>query len=285
MMAGAGCVVVPAPLESHYNQGVENYDQGNYAQSIEHYKLALSRNPDDRFAKYNLAVVYQDQGKFDRALELYQGILKQEENTNSRINLAAIHSARGDNARAIEELKTAARNNPDSAHPLSILGEYLVRENRLEEADQAYREALRIDDRHALTHHRLGQLEIRRGHKESGLDHLRAAVDLDPEQPVFLETLGEEQARAGNLTEAIHSYERASVLEPDREDLLVRLGDLYHKKKLYREAVTRYWEALSIRDENPHVHRKLAEIFEHLSRAAREKLEVIQQQGSLAQTP
>ena len=281
----SGCIVVPAPIESHYNRGVEQYDKGNYAKSIEHYKRALSRNPNDSFAKYNLAVVYQDQGKHDRALELYREILKKEEHSNSRVNIAAIYSTQGKTGKAIEELKTAAQSNPDTAHPLSALGEYLVRENRLEEAGQAYRKALRIDDRHALTQHRLGKLDIKRGRTESGLDRLRKAVELAPGQTLFLETLGEEYARTGNPSEAIHSFERASVLEPDREYFFVRLGDLYKKNEQYQKAIVRYWSALSINDGNPHVHRNLAEIFEHLARTEKKKLGVIQQKGALAQTP
>ncbi len=281
----SGCFTVPPPIESHFNRGVELYDEGKYAEAIEEYKLALRRDPDDLFAKYNLAVVYQDQEKYDRAEKLYREILDQTEDTRSRVNLAAIHYVRGDREAAYAELKQAARHNPDSAVPWSALGEYRQREKDFDRAENHYLQALEIDDQHAPTHHRLGRLLCETERPGPCRTHLEKAVALEPEEPLYLDTLAGFHETQGEAYEAIHLLERLSVLEPDREEIYVRLGDLYRSKGHYPEAVKRYWSALALRRDNPHVHRNLQEIFETLADQEKEELERIENQSSFAKTP
>jgi tetratricopeptide (TPR) repeat protein len=281
----AGCVNYPAPTESHYNQGVELYDQGKHALAIEQYKLALRKNPDNAFAMYNLAVVYQDQGKLEEAIQLYQKILKNTEDTNSRINLASIYYDRGDRDLAFIELQTATDNNQDSAEPLSVRGEYLEREGSLEKAAGKYVQALAIDDQHAQTYFRLGRTYCKQDKPGPCLEKLEKAVDLKPKTPIYLEALAAQYEKEGNPTEAIHLLERASVLEPDRADIFARLGDLYKSEKLYQNALKRYWSAIAIKDDNPDIHRSLAEIYGWLGEKEFQQLKRLDDQNSLAKKP
>lgn len=281
----AGCVNYPAPTESHYNKGVELYDQGKRAEAIEQYKLALRKNSGNAFAMYNLAVVYQDQGKFEEAIRLYQKILANTEDTNSRINLAAIYYDRGDRDLAFKELQTAADNNRDSAEPLSIRGEYLEREGALIKATGKYVQALAIDDQHALTYFRLGRVYCKQNKHDSCREKLEKAVDLEPKTPIYLEALAAQYEEKGNLAEAIHLLERTSVLEPDRADIFARLGDLYKSEKLYQNALKRYWSAIAIKDDNPDIHRSLAEIYGWLGEREFQQLKRLDDQNSLAKKP
>lgn len=280
-----GCFNKPAPVESYYNRGVELYDQGKYAKAIDAYKLALRKNPKDLFAKYNLAVVYQDQGKHDEALDLYQEILQNTEDTNSRINIAAIYYDRGDQERAIQELKTAAENNRDSAEPSSALGEYLERQKLLEPAEKKYREALSIDDQHALTYYRIGRLYCHQEKTGPCLENLKKAVELSPETPGYLEALAIQHGKQSQPLEAINLLEQVSVLQPERVDIFIWLGNLYKSEHLYKNAIQRYWSAIAIEDNDPNVHRSLAEIYGLLSEMEIQELEQREDQRSLAKSP
>ena len=284
-LAWTGCVNYPAPTESHFNRGVELYDQGKLAEAIDEYKLALRKNPGDPFALYNLAVVYQDQGKHEEAIALYRKILANTEDTNSRINLAAIYYDRGDHDLAFKELALAAEKNRDSAEPLSVWGEYLEREEKLKEAEIKYVKALAIDDQHALTHHRLGRLYCKQEKSGACLEKLATAVELMPKTPAYLEALAAQNDKQGNFNEAINLLERVSVLQPDRADVYVWLGNLYKSENRYQYALRRYWSALAIKDDNPNVHRSLAEIYGWLSELELQKLEKLEDQSSLAKNP
>ena len=280
-----GCANVPAPIESHFNKGVEHYDSQEYAKAIEEYKLALRENPDNTFAMYNLAVVYQDQGKADLAEKLYQDILKITEDTFSRINLAGIHYDKGNTDEAFKQLEIATNKNPDSAHPLSVLGEFKERKGMLAEAEQKYLKALSIDNRHAPTHYRLGRLHLKREKFAQGIEHLKQSIELDAENPAYLETLGAEYERSGNYLEAVNYFERASVLQPNQLEIYVKLGDLYKKEKLFQQALSRYWSALALKDDDPYVHRSILDIYKVLSDQEIEKLKILEGQSSFARNP
>ncbi len=280
-----GCANVPAPIEGNFNRGVEHYDNGQLAKAIEEYKLALRKNPNDTFAMYNLAIVYQDQGKTDQAKNLYQDILKITEDTFSRINLAGIYYNNGNPDEAFNLLETAAKKNPDSAHPLSVLGELKERQGKLAEAEQSYIKALSIDDKHALTHYRLGRLHIKREKFSTGIEHLKQSIELEDENPAYLETLGAEYERSGNHLEALSYFERVSVLEPNRLEIYVKLGDLYKKEKMYQEALSRYWTAMAMKNDDPYVHRSILDIYKILSDQEIEKLKTLEGQSSFARNP
>ena len=280
-----GCSNVPAPIDSHFNKGVEHYDNQHYAKAIEEYKLALRKNANDTFAMYNLAVVYQDQGKTNQAKNLYRDVLKIVEDSFSRINLAGIFYNKGNHDEAFRQLETAADKNPDSAHPLSVLGEFKEREGKLAEAEQNYLKALSIDNQHAPTHYRLGRLHLKREKFAKGIEHLKQASDLEAENPAYLETLGAEYERSGDYLEAVNFYERVSVLEPDRLDIYVKLGDLYKKKTMFREALSRYWSALALKNDDPYIHRSVLEIYKILSEHEKEQLKTLEGQSSFARNP
>ena len=280
-----GCANVPAPIDSHFNKGVEHHDNQEMAKAIEEYKLALRQNPNDTFAMYNLAVVYQDRGKTDQAENLYRDVLKIIEDSFSRINLAGIFYNRGNHDEAFRQLETAADKNPDSAHPLSVLGEFKEREGKLAEAEQKYLKALSIDNRHALTHFRLGRLHLKREKFAQGIEHLKQASDLEAENPTYLETLAAEYERSGDYLEAVNFFERVSVLEPDRLDIYVKLGDLYKKKTMFRQALSRYWSALALKNDDPYIHRSVLEIYTILSEHEKEQLKTLEGQSSFARNP
>ncbi len=280
-----GCANVPAPIDSHFNKGVEHYDNQDMAKAIEEYKLALRQSPKNTFAMYNLAVVYQDQGKTGQAENLYHDVLKIIEDTFSRINLAGIHYNKGNHDEAFRQLEMAANKNPDSAHPLSVLGEFKERQGKLAEAEQKYLKALSVDDRHALTHYRLGRLHLKREKFAQGIEHLRQAIDLEAENPAYLETLGAEYERSGDYLEAVNFFERVSVLEPDRLDIYIKLGDLYKKKTMFKEALARYWSALALKNDDPYIHRSVLEIYKILSEHEKERLKTLEGQNSFAHNP
>jgi len=212
-------------------------------------------------------------------------VLKIVEDSFSRINLAGIFYNKGNHDEAFRQLETAADKNPDSAHPLSVLGEFKEREGKLAEAEQNYLKALSIDNQHAPTHYRLGRLHLKREKFVKGIEHLKQASDLEAENPAYLETLGAEYERSGDYLETVNFYERVSVLEPDRLDIYVKLGDLYKKKTMFREALSRYWSALALKNDDPYIHRSVLEIYKILSEHEKEQLKTLEGQNSFARNP
>jgi tetratricopeptide (TPR) repeat protein len=272
-----GCFNMPPPGESSYNKGVDLYDEGKYAEAIEQYKLELKLNPDNQFARYNLAVAQHDLGHDDEAEKLYREILVSEEDTNSRINLATIYMARGQENAAFDELRLAAKNNPDSPKPLSVLGEYQERKSMFSEAEKNYNAAIRIDGQHAFSHFRLGRLNLSQGKTDEAITSINTAISLDPEIVEFYETQSKAYIKNGSNSQAINMLEQASTLEPENIGYYVQLGDLYKEEGDNQNAVKNYWEAIDVCksqqscQDDPAVHKRLEETLVLLTKEAQEK--------------
>jgi len=278
----SACVVVPAPIESHFNRGVDLYDQGEYSKAIEQYKLALISHPEDHFASYNLAVAYQDQGKTSKAEELYKKVLSVREDASSRINLAAIYMDQGKTEEALSQLRVAAEADADNPNPSSVLGEYLERLGKLAESEKYYKKALGIDEKHGPTHYRLGKFFIKKNDFDKAQIHLKRATELNPKEPTYLEELAKEEKRRENPMEAIALYERVSLLEPDRAQIWVQLGELYKQNGYFNQAAMRFWTALDLDRNNPAIHRALLEIYQKLSRREKDSIQAIETNSTIA---
>lgn len=284
----SGCFDMPPPGDSHYNKGVDLYDDEKYADAIDEYKLELRHNPGNQFARYNLAVAHQDLRHDDEAEKLYRKILETTEDTESRINLSTIYFSRGQEEAAFSELKLAARHNTDSPKPLSVLGEFQERKGLLDAAEKNYHAALRIDDQHAITHYRLGRLYLARGETGRAISSLNTAIGLDPEAAMYYETQGEAYIKNGSDSQAINMLEQASALKPDNVELYVQLGGLYEGVADYKNAVKNYWEAVAACQakpgcaDDPAVHRDLEKIHLILARQAKEKQATLGQGRAVA---
>ncbi len=278
----SACVVIPAPIESHFNRGVDYYDQGEYSKAIEQYKLALISHPEDHFASYNLAVAYQDQGKTLKAEELYKKVLATREDAASRINLAAIYMEQGKTEEALSQLRIAVEADNDNPNPASVLGEYLERLGKTAESEKFYKKALNIDEKHEPTHYRLGKFFIKQNAFDKAQIHLKRAAELNPKEPTYLEELAKEEKRRENAMEAIALYERISLLQPDRPEIWVQLGDLYKQNGYFNKAAIRFWTALDLDQNNPAIHRALLEIYQKLSKREKESIQAIETKNTIA---
>ncbi len=278
----SACVVVPAPIESHFNRGVDFYDQGEYGKAIEQYKLALISHPEDHFASYNLAVTYQDQGKTSKAEELYKKVLAVREDAGSRINLAAIYMNQGKTEEALSQLRIAVEADSDNPNPSSVLGEYLERLGKLSESEKFYKKALEIDEKHGPTHYRLGKFFIKQNAFDKAQIHLKRAAELNPKEPTYLEELAKEEKRRENPMEAIALYERVSLLKPDQPEIWVQLGDLYKENGYFNQAAIRFWTALDLDRNNPSVQRALLEVYQKLSKREKDSIQAIETKNTIA---
>ncbi|MGA2402481.1 MAG: tetratricopeptide repeat protein, partial [Syntrophobacteraceae bacterium] len=79
-----------------YNRAVEQYSIGHVAESVEAYRQSIILNPSDPLPQFNLAVIYQDQGKLDQAEKLYMAIIERNKDfAPAWSNLASIQEKRG----------------------------------------------------------------------------------------------------------------------------------------------------------------------------------------------
>jgi len=96
------------------------------------------------------------------------------------------------------------------------LANYHEQANRPAQAEQAYRQALKLSPKHLGAHLNYARFKDRQGQSQAALELYQKAARLHPSEPVVFNDLGLFYARQGKNKEAVQAYERAIQLQPKR---------------------------------------------------------------------
>ncbi|MCK9989769.1 MAG: hypothetical protein RugAbin2_00783 [Rugosibacter sp.] len=131
----------PQKIDPALIRGFEAFQQGDLAAAQSEYNRAFQADPYNTDALHGLAAIAQKQEHVDQAARLYQKIL--EANPQDAVAQAALMNLRSQNDPAMAEtrLKILSRNQPELAAPAFALGNLYVKQNRWQEAQQAYFQA------------------------------------------------------------------------------------------------------------------------------------------------
>ena len=126
---------------------------------------------------FSQAVVAFEQGKFERAKELFTAAIDADEER------ALAHSKRGvcrlrcgDPSGAEQDFRAALCVDDRCLSAIVNLGNLMLERGMLDEAQQYYESALRIDETYAFAHYNLGVLHRRRGNFAASVQELRLAA-------------------------------------------------------------------------------------------------------------
>ncbi len=155
-----------------------------------------------------------------------------------------------------EEGERAARawvaEEPDSANANFVLGSYLDRLGRFEEAELALERTIALDPAHANALNYLGySLADRDRELERALGLIRRALELDRHNGAYLDSLGWVYYRMGRYAEAVVPLEQAARELPVDPTVLDHLGDVYRKLDRVDLAVATWRRALRAKPEDP----------------------------------
>lgn len=260
----AGCGTY-SPLDSHYNRGVEYYDDGRAAEAIREYKLAIEDDPGNYRAHYNLAVVYHDQGKKDLAAQEYLEVIRLDpNNARARVSLASLRADEGKDEEALKLLEEAAAADRDSSFPKESLGAYYERKGELDAALKAYHDALDLEPTSAAGHAGLARIYTHRGAFQDAVTEYDKALETHGSDVATLIAASEAHEKVGDLIPATELLERALVNLKDRPAPWIRLAHLYECQNRLEDAVAALWEARAIDPANPEVGPRLKPLYQKL---------------------
>ncbi len=161
------------------------YADGNYAASLEHYKAATAKNPDDAESLSNMGQVLVRSGKVEEALPYF------------------------DRAIALIPQRWAYRFN--RARALGLLG-------RTRESVADYREAQQLFPNDYATAFNLGLALHKLGDEAGAIDAYKKAIELDPNDAAFQLALGTSLERLQRPRDAVVAYDAYLRLAPDAPD-------------------------------------------------------------------
>jgi Flp pilus assembly protein TadD len=188
--------------------------RGDLESAEEGYRSVLSVSPDNATALNNLGFAAAQAGRFEEAVTLYERALAADERATARLNLGNARAAMGDLDGAIAELVRATELAPGDATAYDNLGQLLLMQGRVGDAEAAWREAVAIADSPRLRT-ALATAVAATGRFGEAAGLLHAALELDPNHGPAWSQLGAVLLLRGDLASACGALRNAKRLVPD----------------------------------------------------------------------
>lgn len=212
-------------------------------------KKLLSVEPQSETGLAALALLYSDQGDYQKAIDLLQGAAGGSSSSRLMASLAYAYEQAGDFAHAVETYRRALQHDKENLDLRRRLAESLLRADRPDEALAEYQAVLDADPEDAQSYLRLSQIYRHQRRFPEARAALDKAKELAPDnleigfnESLMEEAQGEFRKAIAVLSEMVARMTRASgQYSPDemqsRGLVLERLGILYRQTEAYDEAV------------------------------------------------
>jgi tetratricopeptide (TPR) repeat protein len=177
----------------HDMLGVICHSRGNFAQAEYHFERALAINPTYTEAALNLAVTYNDRGKYEAARQVYSRIRGAADNSheldpfargkiaNMHAEVAQAYADAGLVREAIEEYEKAVHLCPQFADLRTKLGTLLREVSDLSRAREQYEQAIRARPSYVPARVLLGVTLLSLGQADAAAEEWRKALEIEPD--------------------------------------------------------------------------------------------------------
>jgi Flp pilus assembly protein TadD len=217
-VGGGAPTVVPAstaptPVVSRivtYGEAEAAFRAGSYAEAAELFTAYVETKPENPWGHYMLGLSAWKNGDHPRAEEAFgRASALDPRHVKSYLNLARVLLETARPADALARVDTALTLDSLSNVAFRLRGRALGALGRYEEAVEAYRHAITMDDHDVWSMNNLGLLYLEEGWPEEALYPLARAVELDSTMVVFLNNLGMALEHSGRYGLAADVYRRA----------------------------------------------------------------------------
>ncbi len=161
----------PNEAEIFYHLGRAYYVQNNFDNAIAMFTRCLLLDGHYLKAKNNLGLALEGKNQLDKAENAYREAIQLgkdsgKETDQSYINLAQLLSHKNRLPEALQLVEKAEQVGGKSERAEELRGKILLLQNRLGEAEQAFRGALALDARNGSLHYQLGRVLRREGKED-----------------------------------------------------------------------------------------------------------------------
>lgn len=222
-------------------EGLKALDEQRYGAAAEAFEKALSADPENYGARFNLAFALTMLGRRGEAVMAYEKVLSRKPGLyQAQLNLGLLFLEAKEPVRAVPLLTGAAEQKPSEFRPHYYLAEALYATGDDAGAERHYRRASEIDPSHPGTHIGLGRAVFNQGRYGEAEPLYRRAAELNPEYRELLIELGARYEEKDQTEPAIAIYREFL----DRPEVSERLGHLLLRSGKVEEAVPHLQEAV-----------------------------------------
>ncbi len=210
--------VAPETSIARYNLARIFEDEGKFADSVEYYRRAVTLNPAYADAHYNLAHLLAKGGRQNEAIDHYRQVLRlRPKDADAHNNLGLLLGLQGQFKASLTELRAAVQIDPKHAKAFFNMGRIYAREGDFDNAVLNYQKAVELSPQEAEIHLGLGDALVRQGRPEAATMHFQQAVKLKPGVAESHVALARSLAAEGKRDDAEKQYQEALRLLKSRQ--------------------------------------------------------------------
>ena len=236
-----GLEAEPENVELLNSMGFALFQQGKSEEAVASLEKALKINPKHYKAHNNMALASIDMGEVELAEIHYRESLAIEPQASIYNDLGYVLELQGMLDEAVEAYQNALTIDPKSATAHFNLATHLARENKYAEAESHLREALKTRP-DAKVYTGLGAVLWQQGRADEAIENLQIAILEDPASAPASDTLGKILMAQGKLEQAASTYRMLAQHSPSalayngEAQALSQLGKTTEANKLREKA-------------------------------------------------
>lgn len=244
--------------------------QGRLAESIDEMETIVTRYPEGDKPRYYLAIAYQENKEYKKALEHFRMI-----NPNSSyfydavVHIAYLLDKQNKSDDAVTVLEKALSQNKKLPDLYLMLADLYEKQKQMDNAISILKQSLIHNENEVSLIFRLGILMDKNGDRKSCLEQMLKIIQINPDHSDALNYVGYTYAEEGiKLDEAQDLIEKAIKLNPNAGYIQDSMGWVLYQKGKYDEAVEYLEKALKNTPDDPTIHEHLGDVFLKLKKYA-----------------
>lgn len=244
------CGVSHEPVDKSTEEGIEEFEQGEYGKALQIFKTVARKQPFSVFALRDVGHAAFHLQDHATAMEYYEKALKIHPNLlDVHFNIGLIHMKRGH----VNDAMFAFLETLNLVHPLTPGTYYLGLFHT--------KETLTLQCRLNL-----GMLFKERGELEKALEQYQLVTENNPKNVLALGSLGDCLMALERYDEAVRVYKKALKIIPDGEQKLNIQNDLgvcYFKKGELEKAIVEFKAVLKQNSDHVNAIYNLGQVYYH----------------------
>lgn len=266
--------LVNSSHEAYHVKGNTYYDLYRYADAIPLYEKALELNYDLPGAQYNLGLCYMQLEKYEQAESKFETTIKLDESYADPYNenkpdpykqLSICLERLGRLDKAVENLRNAANTFPSSIKYHFLLGQFLVKTNRLDEASKQLKFCLDRDKENTQNLRHLALNSLADLYVEQGADIDKAYKMSRRALIICKPKIKEKQVKDKKVNYQMINEEELSSIRNT-------LGWIFYQKGQIRKSVAFLEKSLIHALGDPKSHARLAYAYKKFSKTCSDSL-------------
>src|SRR5438067_1212189 len=244
--------LVPDNVSLLVEGGIADYSREQYEKAIEFFDTALKREPKNADAlKWKISSL-RGLRRFDEAEKAAEDALKLfPDNVSLLLERGFVEQSREQYEKAIEFFEAALGHEPKNAEALKWKITSLRLLGRLDEAETATEDALKLLPNNVLLLLERGYVEYVRQKYEKAIEFFEAALQREPKNPEALRAKVSSLRGLRRFGDAATATEDALKLLPNNVSLLIERGFVEQNREQYEKASQFFEAALGREPKNP----------------------------------